>query len=267
MRTIEYQRWSPPASNLRVEFPAELLLELGWAEMSGTLYGSRKGTDIRIAALNTPGGEHQEKVGVFFSRIRGEVFLTEADLAAFKEQPGNDLALVVVGERAGFFGRERDGSIQTVRSHEEFPIGPQPVVPPAAHPKVEPSQKRTPRVHRTPLWLPGLAALVALPIAALAVAVLPEKHAVPQPEPPSLTLNENGGQLRISWKPGRNAVLVIDDGASKRSLLVYPNQSSVTYIPRSSEVEVSLMTADDSNQLRRESALYISSRGSSLATR
>lgn len=263
MRTIEYRRWSPPASRLRVEFPADLLLELGWAETSGILYGSRKGVDIRIAALQKPQDGQQVKVGVFFSRIRGEVFLTEEDLASFKE-PGNELALVVAGERAGFFVRERDGSIQTVRSHEEFAAAPRrPAGPIAAAP--------TPRrVSRMQMWAATVfVALAALPIAGLAVAVLPQRtaQAGQEPAPSALTLSESGGQLRISWKPGRSAVLVIDDGGRRRSLLVYPNQSNVTYVPRGSEVEVNLVTVDAASQPLRESALYISSRGASLAER
>ena len=268
MRTIEYRRWSPPASRVRVEFPADLLLELGWAETSGILYGSRNGTnirvaDIRIAALQKPQDEQRVKVGVFFSRIRGEVFLTEEDLASFKE-PENELALVVAGDRAGFFVREQDGSIQTVRSHEEFAV-----VPPRPSGPIAAPLKTPRRAKRTPLWMPGLAALAALPLAGLAVAVLPQSAGRPlqQPVPSALTLSESGGQLRISWKHGRNAVLVIDDGGRRRSLLVYPNQSNVTYVPRGSEVEVSLMTVDAASQPRRESALYISSKGSSVARR
>jgi hypothetical protein len=263
MRTIEYRRWSPPASQVRVEFPADLLLELGWAETSGILYGSRQGAEIRITALQMPLKEKQEKVGVFVSRIRGEVFLTEADLAFFKDQQ-SELALVVAGERAGFFVREGDSSIQTVRSHEEFGVA-----PPAPAVAVEPSAKRSRRAKRTPLWMPGLAALAALPIAGLAVAVLPQSagRTLQQPVPSTLTLSESGGQLRISWKPGQNAVLVIDDGGKRRSLLVYPNQSNVTYVPHASDVEVSLMTVDSASQPHRESALYISSRGSSMAAR
>ena len=196
MRTIEYQRWSPPASRLRVEFPAELLLELGWAETSGILYGSRKGAAVRITSLRMRPEEEQEKVGVFVSRIRGEVFLTEADLESFKES-GNDLALVVAGERAGFFVRERDGSIQTVRSHEEFAVAPPLPAP------MPPLQKRPRRVSRTPMWMLGLAALAALPIAGLAVAVLPQRtgqteHIGQEPAHSALTLRETDGQLRTA---------------------------------------------------------------------
>ena len=49
-----------------------------------------------------------------------------------------------------------------------------------------------------------------LPIAAL--AVLPQRAVPPRHR---LQVRETDGQLRISWKPGRNAVLAIDDGGTK----------------------------------------------------
>jgi len=64
-----------------------------------------------------------EKIGIFVRRAEGEVFLTEADLERFEGQRAA-VALVVAGNRAGFFVRQADGSIQTIRSHEEFTFSP-----------------------------------------------------------------------------------------------------------------------------------------------
>ena len=251
MQTVEYEIWGPEASPLRVEFPAELIRELGMEEASGVLYGSRHGREIRVFTAEAPENEEQEKVGVFVSRIRGEVFLTETDLAFFKQHQ-SEVALVVAGDRAGFFVCEADGSIQTVRSHEEFSIE-RPQM--AAIPKESPARTRVPA-------LAGLVALAMLPIAALAVFPQRTGH-TGQPAPSALEVREIGGQLRISWKPGRNAVLAIDDGGRKLAIPVYANQSNVTYASRGSEVEVSLVTLDPANQPRRESALYIASTGPS----
>jgi hypothetical protein len=253
MRSVEFKIWCPEASPLCVEFPADLVQGLGIAEACGVLYGSRHGHAIRILARHAgPEDEELEKVGVFVSRIRGEVFLTEGDLALFKQHP-SEIALVVAGDRAGFFVREADGSIQTVRSHEEFCItrlhADPPIVP--AVPLI--TTPRTPRLvlKWTRKWaLAGLASLGMVPIAAL--AVFPQ-----QPTPSALELRESGGQLRISWKPGRNAVLAIDDGGRRLSIPVYANQSNVTYAPRSSQVEVMLVRVDAENQQRREGALYL----------
>jgi hypothetical protein len=266
MRTIEYHRWSPQDSPLRVEFQAELLLELGWAEASGILYGSRHGEKIRIAALTTPWDEEPEKVGVYFSRARGEVFLTETDLAFMSEQQAG-LALVVVGKRAGFFVREKNGSIQTVRSREEFStVQTQETAAPniAIHPR---AARRVYRPRWT--WAPvGLAMLAGLPIAALAVFPQHMEHTTERPTeqtagqtaaPFELDVHKAGGQLRISWKPGQSAMLVIEDRDKRLTTPVYADQSNVTYVPQGEQVNVSLMTTDAAGQPRRERALYVSS--------
>jgi hypothetical protein len=65
MRNIEYRLWEPIESPLSVEFPAELLLDLGWAENSGRMYGAKCGRAVRVASLNAPTDEQQEKIGVF----------------------------------------------------------------------------------------------------------------------------------------------------------------------------------------------------------
>ena len=65
-------------------------------------YGSRKGADVRVEALDRPANRQHEKIGVFFSRIRGEIFLTEVDLEYMMAQQ-SELALVVAGAQAGFF--------------------------------------------------------------------------------------------------------------------------------------------------------------------
>jgi hypothetical protein len=253
MRTVEYRIWCPEASPIRVEFPDRLMRGLGFVDSSGVLSGSKQGRVIRIVARGASAeNEQQEKVGVFVSRIRGEVFLTEADLAFFNEQQGQ-IALVVAGHRAGFFVREADGSIQTVRSHEEFCIAPPPI-PPLAPKKLLSAAMRTWGWRRKWKWgQAGLAMLAALPIAAL--AVLPH-HGTKAPS--ALEVHETGGQLRISWKPGRNAVLAIEDGGSRVAIPVYANQSNVTYAQVGSEVTVTLMTVDGTHQPLLERALYIS---------
>jgi hypothetical protein len=254
MRTIEYRIWNPKASPFRVEFSPDLMRGLGIEETAGILYGTRREQVIRILSRNKPheverSKEEQEKVGVFVSRIRGEVFLTETDLAFFKQQQSK-IALVVAGRRAGFFVTEADGSIQAVRSHEEFSIAPPVAV-------ISKEIAHAPQPRRVLRWTPaGLVALAALPIAAL--AVFPQRTA---PEPSALAIREIGGQLRISWKPGQNAVLAIEDGDRRLAIPVYANQSNVTYAPRDSQVEVSLVTMDAANKPRRESALYMAAPG------
>lgn len=237
------------------------------------MYGSRHGKEVRVAALHTPfhSDEEQEKVGVYVSRIRGEVFLTEADLAVLNEHQA-ELALVVAGNRAGFFVREADGSIQTVRSHEEFWVSiPEPELPPPlseAPPvprhssEVAPGQwhKWVPVRWVPASWFPkGLVAMAALPLVALgAFAVFPQwsLHA-PGQDPASIEISEIDNQLRISWKPGQNAVLTIDDSGGQVSIPVYPNQSSATYGRRGADVQVRLDSVDAANRPRRLSTRYV----------
>ena len=211
-------------------------------------------------------GDTLTEVGVFVARIRGEVFLTEGDLAYFKEHENTDVqvALVVAGDRAGFFVREPDGSIQTVRSHEEFSVAPE-AAPPAA--VVLRGASRAPRLSGKPMWRlargwkgVGLALLAALPIAAL--AMIPQS-ALPQSlekTPLALEVHEVDGQLRITWVPGQTAVLGIKDGDHRLATPVNANQSSLTYAPQSSQVEVSLVTVDAANHPRRARAFFISSK-------
>lgn len=260
MRTIEYRRWAPLASPLSVEFPAELLLELGWADSSGVLYGSRRGRAVRVTALNVPLDEEQEKVGVFVSRIRGEVFLTEADLAFLNDQKAG-LALVVAGHRAGFFVREAGGSIQTVRSHEEFGVSETGVRVPPPEPPVLLRPAATPWQKRWRQWVPAgrisraTLPLLALPVVGLAALAVFPPHAAQTPR--SIEVHETAHQLQISWEPAQNAVLTIDDGGAKISIPVHADQSTATYAMNGPEVEVSLSSVDGSNRLRRVSTHWV----------
>ena len=136
MHTVQYQRWNPSQSPVRVEFPPQLLGEIvaqGGREARGSLYGILLGSEIRIIAERSDASVRErrrdeellglEKVGIFVRRPKGEVFLTESDLERFEGQRAA-VALVIAGDRAGFFVRQADGSIQGIRSHEEFSVTP-----------------------------------------------------------------------------------------------------------------------------------------------
>ena len=248
MRTIEYRRWAPPASRLTVEFPSEVLYHLGLADSVGLMFGSKQRDGVWIRALSAPADEEQEKVGVFVSRIRGEVFLTEADLG-FMNQQRADLALVVAGSKAGFFVREADGSIQTVRSHEEFPVASS--FPP---PLQETTVTLEPAAAGKRSWLTArLVPLLLLPLAA--VAMLPQHPVAPAP---GLEVHEAGGQLRISWNPATVGVLSIRDTDRRVSVPIRKNQSTATYVARGSDVAISLLGVNAENRVIQESTRYLS---------
>ncbi len=141
MRGVQYRTWAPPESRVQIEYSTEVLreLRLGSAnnDAGGLLFGTRRGTSLRVAAARCltssppdrkdPRLEGLEPVGIFAARVRGEVFLTEADLQRFEEAKiASGVALVVAGARGGFFVPEPDGSFQTIRSYEEFGLADNP---------------------------------------------------------------------------------------------------------------------------------------------
>jgi hypothetical protein len=195
-----------------------------------------------------------EQIGVFVSRIRGEVFLTESDLRFLAEQ-GSELALVVVGSQAGFFVRESNGSIQTVRSHEEFPVRPASLAIRESEVAVRPRAI----VKKPRRGVPaGVIALGLFPVVALAaVAVFPQRAATPR----SIEVHEIDHQLRISWEPAQSAILTIDDAGGRVSIPVYPDQTTVTYVPRGDEIDVGLAGVDESNHFQRVSTHYVGAIG------
>ena len=118
--------WAPPRSPVRIEYSTDILSEVlkasGSGDARGLLFGMRNAKDVWILAASRLSGA--APVGIFVARVRGEVFLTEADLEFFETQQA-DLALAVVGAKGGFFVREPDGSMQTIQSFEEFLVPPQ----------------------------------------------------------------------------------------------------------------------------------------------
>ena len=248
MRSTWYRRWDPPQSNLQIEFPAELLRGFSppaaTAETRGMLYGIRHAAEIRILTAGPNPGGGLQAVGIYVARLRGEVFLTEANLEWF-EKTRAAVALVTAGGKGGFFVRETNGSIQSVRSYEEFSLtdGPSPPAPlPAAVSKpVAPGKQR--------LW-PAAAAVIAVALPAVALAYL--RPATASTSVP-LQVVEQSGQLHISWKPGQRGILELIDGAEHVSVPVTPEQSNATYLRRGTEVEINLIPIKGA----RESAHYL----------
>lgn len=229
MQILPYRRWCPPASPLRITFPADLPLKL-WPEpeqleSSGALFGICHGGQVHV--LTAREGEGFEKIGIFIARARGEVFLTEANLGLFERHQAT-VALVRAGDKAGFFVREPNGAIQTVRSHEEFPV----------HELPPPPLRTIPAAARTtkPVWAAAGFLTLMLPLLAFF-----------RPSPAlGLEVREQSGQLQISWQPGQPALLEIRDGERNVALPVFADQSNLTYTRNSAQVDVSLTREDGS---------------------
>jgi hypothetical protein len=209
--------WAPPESPFRIEYSPALLREIRNAgagtDSYGLLYGIRHGQTIRLVA--TRGRAGLDPLGIFASRVRGQVFLSEEDLVRFDKAEAC-VALVLSSENGGFFVRDASGSIETVRSYEEFSIHGRPVV------VIE--KRRWP-------W-------------ALSLALLPLLCFIPRRPPPpiALSLREQTGQLRIALSAPAAETLTILDGAEKTSLAL-TGQSTITYVRRSGDVTVKIGVA------------------------
>ena len=278
MVTVHYRRWCPPQSPLRIEFPAELLhdvrlegahaprrLPLRWIprfnravnQSSGLLFGVRHDDEVRVLA--TRASEGLSPVGIFVCRTRGEVFLTDDDLANFEKHQGL-LALVVAGGRAGFFVRQADGSVQAIRSHEEFRMADA-----ASRPAAEPDAAAEAPVSPPRKWwqvrlawkrVGACAALLLVPAGAFAYLrpFLPYR-------PIALAIREEAGQLVIGWNQGaltEGSRLEIQDGSERTILMLSANASSATYGLQGDDVEVRLSTDTRMGGARWEAARFVS---------
>jgi len=279
MVTVHYRRWCPPQSPLRIEFPPELLhdvrlegaqrqrrLPLRWiprlnrvvTQSSGLLFGVRREAEVRVLTLRA--AEGLEPVGTFVCRARGEVFLTDDDLANFEKHQAA-LALVVAGGQAGFFVREPDGSVQAIRSHEEFRVAdaaPRPA-PARIDPATELPSPAPPREWwrvRVP-WkrIGACAVLLLVPAGAFAYfrPLLPHM-------PIALSIREEAGQLLIGWNASALSDvsrLEIQDGSERTILMLPPNASSTTYGRQGDDVEVRLSTDSRIGGAHWEAARFV----------
>ena len=277
MVTVHYRRWCPPQSPLRIEFPPELLhdvrlagaqlerrLPLRWIprlnrvvnRSTGLLFGVRHEDEVRVLATRASDG--LLPLGTFVCRTRGEVFLTDDDLADFEKHQGL-LALVVAGGRAGFFVHEPDGSVQAIRSHEEFRVADA-----ASRPSVKtntaseipaPAPRGWRRVRQAWKRVAACAVLLALPAGALAYLrpLLPYT-------PIALAIREEAGQLVIGWNAGalaEDSRLEIQDGSERTILMLPANASSATYGLQSDDVEVRLTTGTRMAGAHWEAARFV----------
>ena len=276
MVTVHYRRWCPPQSPLRIEFPPELLhdirlerappprLPIRWIprfnravnQSSGLLFGVQHEDEVRVLAARASDG--LSPVGTFVCRERGEVFLTDDDLANFESHRGV-LALVIAGGRAGFFVREPDGSVQAIRSHEEFRVADA-----ASRPSAEtnaaaeiptPALREWWQVRLVWRRVAAGAALLAVPAGAFAYLrpLLPRM-------PIALAIREEAGQLVIGWNAGalsEGSRLEIQDGSERTIVMLPANVSSTTYGLQGDDVAVRLSTDTRMGGAHWEAARFV----------
>ena len=260
MQTIPYRRWNPPQSLLHVEFSPALLHAIRpnaqARETRGVLFGWCQGSDVRLLTATAwpdgrppPDSEEEadpsltgsSEIGIFVYRRRGEVFLTEEDLAFFEAREAQ-LALVVAGDRAGFFVPEADGSFRTIRSYEEFSIGAERPAPDRA-PTIQRRRSGRARSASAPPW--GWIAAIATVM--LAIPIAGAAYFAPLLPSPTIALavSEREGQLMIRWNARSitaGAQLEIADGLERVIVPLAKGQSSATYRVRDGDLEISVTT-------------------------
>ncbi len=252
MRTILYRRWAPPQSFVKIEFTPEVLHEVRGNTRAnqdrGYLFGKRRGNEVRVLAAirepqqNDPRLAHLEPVGTYASRVRGEVFLTDDDLEQ-SSRVSDGIVLVVAGKRAGFFTREQDGSMQAVRSYEEFAVADAAAESVSADALTKPGREKRLRHPALPpinAWKAALAASVLLAAPAMAYAYLEPRMRM---LPIEMSVHESNGQLMIAWDPAilaQGGHLRISEGDIQTSILLAAFGSGITYLAQTDDVEVRL---------------------------
>lgn len=252
MQTMHYRRWAPQNSPVRIEFPPDLLREIRSETTQdhdrGYLFGVRRGDDVRaLAARRAPlesdqGLSGMEPVGVYISRVRGEVFLTDSDVEQM-ERLDAKIALVVTGNRAGFFVRESDGTLQTVRSHEEFWVA-------DATPRPQGLKRLSvSRVFGPHPWIPPIhprrILLAVIALTAVPVVGFQYLSGLLQQPPLNLAVREMAGQLIVTWDQGATqsgARLEITDRMGRNVVVIPAGSTSTTYAHHNGDVEVRLST-------------------------
>jgi hypothetical protein len=214
----------------------------------GVLFGIRQKARLHILAARA--GLHDrdpllagmDPVGIFVTRSRGEVFLTEQDLESFEDfQVPNAVALVMAGDKGGFFVREPGGAVQAVQSYEEFSAADQ-----TSRESVQPNR-------HLPIWLCFAAGALAL--LAFSILVIPY---VPVQTPLPLEVRSNDGSLYITWGHDlRTGNLEIMDGDKTSRVPISKGFMQVTYVPLSADVEILLTASDWKGQSRRAIARYL----------
>jgi hypothetical protein len=180
------------------------------------------------------------------------VFLTDDDLGLFESTKGL-VALVVAGGRAGFFVREEDGSVQAIRSHEEFLVANVATTP---TPEAAPERPVVPPKRALKRAMTGTG-LLCVPVAVLAYL----QPLLPQP-PISLAVREDAGQLVVGWNAHLKTdggLIEITDGPDRTSVPLAPDQTSVTYAQHAGDVQIRLVAGTREGSAHWSASHYVAS--------
>jgi hypothetical protein len=218
---IALRLWAPVKSQVRIEYardiPRDLVRHLArqddQLDLTGVLYGRGAARSIRVISTTQRAGLHA--VGVFSTRARGDVFLTEDDLARLEALRSADaIALVIAGNTAGFFVREPGGAMQTIKSYQEFPVR-------------RILRRKPPQIRE---WLAlGAAAAVAIVLFAWPTS------------PIEIRSESNAVRIRLHRAAVTDGARIqIVDGAERRSIPITRGLSSIVYAPVTRDVRITL---------------------------
>ena len=277
-------------------------LPRGGAEIGGILLGSWDGERVAIASYEPVDCQHalgpsftlsphdqaqlaeiiagarrnppnRQPVGWYHSHTRSEVFLSDADQAIhnrFFPEPWQ-VALVMKPHtfepmRAGFFFRERDGSMRTKASYQEFRLEPMPLRAAGAVASNSPPAQRPQREVRatlvgTPLPLPVQPVELAdAPKAKRKVPITREIPVELVPQPEKVPMDTPGFLQLRTERPGRvlKAMAILAVGLAiggagyqtRRYWLPPVLAKGSAVIPREPDPAVALTVSDDTGQLK-----------------
>lgn len=255
MQEVTYRRWDPPVSPIVIEFPSDLGSKLPTtaSNASGILYGMRSGSILRLSGLEPE--PDASAVGVWVKRKRGDIFLTDEDLERFAQSKALT-ALVIIGNRAGFFVREADGSLQSARSYEEFSLAPSPrdkgplTVAVAKRLPKKGRRRRNSAAKKFAMAAAGLMIAALLPVAGYSYWK-PKAASAPL----ALQLREKEGEVWITWNPGIRGIIEITDGDRRQLNRITPIDFSLRYYRQSDDVQVMLTESEG----RVESTRFVGS--------
>jgi hypothetical protein len=289
----------------------------GGLEVGGVLFGVRSDTSIRLLTWRAIFCEHAlgptfrlsqgdradlahllevaesdpelkglYAVGWFVSHARSKIFLTTADVEIYNSffpalwQVTLVLRPTDAGPtRAGFFGRETDGSLRTESSYHEFVVEPikflgeasqvEPAVPAPAKRSVRhelsgsgaeaqpglsniSERKRLPVNIRPPSSRERWPWTMALSVALLIIGLLlKDKYLSPSDQSFPLRVYDTGDSVRVEWdsnsaliRSARLAVLDVKDGTEKKRVALTDEQlhhGNMTYVRNSEDLELRMI--------------------------
>lgn len=154
--------------------------------------------------------------------------------------------------------RNVDESSDQMNSYEEEPLPDSP----AEYPFFKPEFAGVPGPVRNVPHLPTWAWIILECLALLILVNQARPYWSPLFSTPvaALSVHRDGDQLRIGWNPAataQGAKLEILDGAERTSIPISATMSSLTYAPRTGDIEVRFIALEETAEVRRQTVRFL----------